>query len=252
MKTNILCVLAATCALSQAAVTVTSTGSNTTALGNTDITLANGDIDFESFNAGTGSDQGSGITINTSDSITPTVGEDLYFQFNTPVAEVETNFFYGQSTTQVNSANASRSDQNAFSVGIDDNGNVFARENGNNLLDFTSLQGLATGTNVQFDIVLSTSIGINFTYEATASYFDTVSNSIITETISNISGNQNGQGNVSNYDFFAVGTTTRDVPGGESFSVDGFTFSDMPIPEPSSSVMIALAGSLLMLRRRRA
>ncbi len=188
-----------------------------------------------------GSDQGSGVTQNTSASFTPTAAVPLYFQFSTVVANKETDFFYGAAVTDVASANAKRSDQNAFSVGISTTGDIFARQNGNNLLSFTTLAGLTQGSIVDFDIVVYTDGAHKFSYDVTAS------SGGVSETMTGVSGNQNAQTNVSNYDFHAIGT--RGLATGD-YLLSDYTVSDMPIPEPSS-LLLLVTGGLFLLRRHR-
>jgi len=231
---------------SVSAATTISGVSDFTTLGSDTIISSNDGISlfYNNQHAGTtqsGSDQGSGVTQDTSASFIPSAAVPLYFQFSTVVANRETDFFYGAAVTGVASANAKRSDQNAFSVGISTSGDVFARQNGNNLLSFTTLAGLAQGSVVDFDIVVHTDGTHKFTYDVTAS------SGGVTETITGVSGNQNSQGNVSNYDFHAIGT--RGLETGD-YLLSDYAVSDMPIPEPSSLVLLVTSG-LYLLRRRR-
>jgi len=254
MKINILSIFALTCITSQAAVTVTGADNFTESNNNTSITVVG---DTAEFSVGDQNDQGVGIQIDTSSSLSPTNGEELFFQFDTEVTSREVQFFYGNSSNFSSSA-AESGDSNAFSVGIDTNGNIFARNNGTAIDFSSSFSNLDVNTQVSFSIVLRSELGQNngtaFEYDATVNIFDPATNTIITETLFDISGNQNPANDVSNFNFFAIGT--QGLSADETFTVSNFIASDTPIkllavPEPSSAAMLALAGSLLILRRRR-
>lgn len=249
MKLQIFSIFALTCLFSEASVVVTGADNFTASNTNTTTEVVDDTVEFS---VGSGNDQGVGVTMDTS-AIVPTVGGDLYFQFGTTVVSREVQFFYGKSVTGVSSSGASRANDNAFSVGIDTGGEVFYRNQGT-AIEFSLLSDVPLGAEVFFDIVVHVDSGIDLTYDVTASYFDTVANELVEQTVENVVGNQNGINNLSDFSFNAVGT--QGLGSNENYTVSDFVASDMPIevvriPEPSSIMMLA-AGSLLMLRRRRA
>jgi len=82
-----------------------------------------------------------------------------------------------------------------------------------------------------------------FTYDITAT------SGALSHTETGIEGNQNPDSNPSNYDFFAVGTGQGQPR--EQFELSNFAVGDMPIPEPSSGLLLLGSSLALLFRRRR-
>lgn len=231
---SFICLMQASFAL------VVSGTSGISVVGDTEIVSNDGTtIVFQSIHDD-GSNQGAEITHDTSASFVPSSSQPLYFQFSSIVAPVSTDFFYGNA----GNPNKQSSDSNAFSIVIESNGHVIAREKGQ--ANVTLLTGLSLNDVVDFDIIVYSDGAHKFTYDITAT------SGAVSYTETGIEGNQNADSDPSNYDFFAVGTGQGQPR--EQFELSNFAVGDEPItnvPEPTSGLLLLGSSLALLLRRRR-
>ncbi len=250
----------------QAAVTVSEDFSNNdsggfTALNNTQApSLANDTLEFTST-----SDQGSGVTLDFSDTFSGNLIQPLFFEFSAMVpdtndASEELGLFFGPAVPQAQSGSITTGQNtNGFTLYINDQ-TVYAPDNSQgtaytgpgNGQSVNLLSGLGVGTWVTFSvewtpIPAQNSGQYHNIFNVTVDGFDANNNAIsATETFDGAQNINDTQIN----DFQFTAATTKDLTG----SIDNFTVSNMPIiniPEPSSALLALLSIPILLSRRRR-
>lgn len=242
---------------------------NFSALNNTTVSTTDGILEFVNTN-----NQGAGVTIdldqagvlgsNFNNFTTNTDGsmQSIFFQFTTIVppnsgAQDELGFFFGPSSGQAQSSDIfNGQNTNGFTVFFD-NGGLFAvnntqgsQSNAGNTVNI--LAGLEAGSEVTIDLEWFLTPAQNngqynnaFTVDATGTQAGT--GNTLTATDQTFDGAQNqGSSQINNYQFTA--TTTQGLSG----SIDDFTVSTKPIPEPSGILLTGVGALTMLLRRKRA
>ena len=196
----------------------------------------------------------------------PIPGASVFFEFSTIVptgtgAQDELGFFLGPEPNQAQSSDIfNGQNNNAFTLFVNDQG-LFAQNNGqisnnpNSVSDGTNgaspiLQDLGVGTqltiNIEWSLVAGANNGLASIYTVTAEGIDETTGAPVTATgmFDGIQQNLNAN-TIDQYAF--VASSTQSITG----SIDNFTVSNMPIPEPSSIVLSLVGISALFLRKRR-
>lgn len=230
-----------------------------TTLNNTTVNTSADAIEFVSSN-----NQGGGITLNLDTA--GVLGTDfnnadqsIFFQFDTTVpagtgAQDELAFFFGPSSPGAQTSDITQGGtRNGFTIFFDNNG-LFAQDRLSNTPELL-LGGLQTGStatiNIEWFLTPDSSGGNNFgltnQFIVNASGTNTA-NEAVSVTSDTLNGtNQNLNENLIN-SFQFTATTTQGLSG----SLDNFTVSTQPIPEPSSALLTGLGALALLSRRRRA
>ncbi|MGJ8655308.1 MAG: hypothetical protein ACSHX6_02570 [Akkermansiaceae bacterium] len=235
-----------------------------TALNNTQVMPTNnGFLEFTSTN-----NQGSGVILDFLDDFPGDIASDtapqtLYFEISVVVplavqnAQEELGFFLGPVVTEAQSgAITTGQNTNGFTFYIND-GAVFAPDNSQgtaytgagNGQAVNLLSGLAAGSIATFSlewmpVPAQNSGQSNNVFTLTVDGFNSSGVAITASETFDGAQNRNND-DVNDYQFVASTTT------GLTASIDNFTVSNMPIPEPSTSLLTLICVPALLLRRRR-
>jgi|GEM_PF-6901116 len=229
-----------------AATTITSLTTNFTAIGaDTALTQNNGGVTYSNPD-----NQGSGVRLDGSAAFSTTA--PTYINFTARVGVTPQEIFYGFAGDLPNSADGTNPNSTAFAVGISTNGvSYFSQGTGTNLAGLDT--PIPVSTNINFQVVITPTGGSNVTffYDLSATRADNG----LTQSVSNVQANQNPQSatNTASYTFNGIGT--RNGAGNATDNIlSNVVISDMPIPvpEPSSILLMAAGGLTCGLRRRRA
>lgn len=229
-----------------------------TPLQETNVDTSSGALTFQSSrNNPIQNGQGSGVTLDLDQdgvlgsSFSNSASAPLYFQFDSIVpaadgAQDELGFYFGPPSGQAQSSNITNGQNtNGFTFYFNDRDLVAQSSSGSMV---TILSDLGVGSDITFDIEWSLAPAqnagqFNNFFSVTASGTN-ASGASVTNTESIAGARDQGVNQIDAYQFTV--SSTRGLTG----TLDNFTVSDMPIPEPGVTFLSLLGASALLFRRR--